>query len=78
MGAEARRRPPRVDGVPLTRYWLIPSAERPKIYMPHPAMSADEIRQRHASGVGIGSTACRDLAALVVCAVAASRGWHSC
>ena len=35
-----------VDGVPLTRYWLIPSSRRPKIYAPHPAMSANEIRER--------------------------------
>ena len=37
---------PTVDGVPLTRYWLIPSAKRPKIYVPHPLMSAEEIRAR--------------------------------
>jgi radical SAM superfamily enzyme YgiQ (UPF0313 family) len=36
----------RVGSVPLSRYWLIPSARRPKIYSPHPAMSADEIRRR--------------------------------
>jgi radical SAM superfamily enzyme YgiQ (UPF0313 family) len=35
-----------IDGVPLTRYWLIPAGKRPKIYSPHPVMSADEIRQR--------------------------------
>jgi radical SAM superfamily enzyme YgiQ (UPF0313 family) len=35
-----------VGSIPLSRYWLIPSAERPKIYAPHPSMSADEIRQR--------------------------------
>jgi radical SAM superfamily enzyme YgiQ (UPF0313 family) len=35
-----------VNGVPLTRYWLIPSGQRPKVYSPHPLMSADEIRQR--------------------------------
>jgi len=35
----------RVGEIPLARYWLIPSANRPKIYSPHPAMSADEIRQ---------------------------------
>jgi len=35
-----------VDGVPLTRYWLVPPARRPKIYAPHPQMSAEEIRQR--------------------------------
>jgi hypothetical protein len=34
-----------VDGVPLTRYWLIPSARRPKVYAPHPTMSAETIRQ---------------------------------
>jgi radical SAM superfamily enzyme YgiQ (UPF0313 family) len=33
------------DGVPLTRYWLIPSARRPRVYTPHPSMSADQIRQ---------------------------------
>jgi radical SAM superfamily enzyme YgiQ (UPF0313 family) len=37
---------PKVDGVPLNRYWLIPGHRRPKLYMPHPTMSADEIRQR--------------------------------
>ena len=37
---------PHVDGVPLTRYWLIPSSRRPKIYAPHPAMTANEIRER--------------------------------
>jgi radical SAM superfamily enzyme YgiQ (UPF0313 family) len=34
-----------VNGIPLTRYWLIPSSERPKIYLPHPTMSADTIRR---------------------------------
>jgi radical SAM superfamily enzyme YgiQ (UPF0313 family) len=37
---------PAVEGVPLTRYWLIPSARRPKIYAPHPSMPAEEIRAR--------------------------------
>ena len=35
-----------VNGVPLTRYWLIPPSDRPKVYLPHPTMSADEVRQR--------------------------------
>jgi radical SAM superfamily enzyme YgiQ (UPF0313 family) len=35
-----------VDGIPITRYWLIPGHRRPKLYMPHPSMSADEIRTR--------------------------------
>ena len=38
--------PPTIDGVPLTRYWLIPSTTRPKVYIEHPLMSADEIRRR--------------------------------
>jgi radical SAM superfamily enzyme YgiQ (UPF0313 family) len=37
---------PAVDGVPLTRYWLIPSARRPKVYSPHPTMTPGEIRER--------------------------------
>ena len=37
---------PLASQVPLTRYWLLPPAARPKLVMPHPAMSADEIRQR--------------------------------
>jgi len=37
---------PAVNGVPLTRYWLIPQSQRPKVYAPHPTMSADEIRTR--------------------------------
>ncbi len=34
-----------VGSTPLARYWLIPSSSRPKIYAPHPAMTADEIRR---------------------------------
>lgn len=35
-----------VAGVPLTRYWLIPPERRPKMFMPHPTMSSDDLRQR--------------------------------
>jgi radical SAM superfamily enzyme YgiQ (UPF0313 family) len=35
-----------VDGTPITRYWLTPHHSRPKLYMPHPSMSSDEIRER--------------------------------
>ena len=38
--------PTRIGGIPLTRHWLIPQALRPKVYIPHPTMSADEIRER--------------------------------
>ena len=33
-------------GIPLTRHWLIPQAQRPKVYSPHPVMTPDEIRDR--------------------------------
>jgi len=36
----------RVEGVPISRYWLIPGHRRPKLYMPHPTMSSEEIRVR--------------------------------
>ena len=32
--------------MPLTRYWLIPPDNRPRVYMQHPVMGADEIRRR--------------------------------
>jgi radical SAM superfamily enzyme YgiQ (UPF0313 family) len=43
---ETAANPTLVEGIPLTRHWLIPHHKRPKIYSPHPSMSADEIRQR--------------------------------
>jgi hypothetical protein len=35
-----------VAGIPITRHWLIPQAQRPKVYVPHPVMTPDEIRAR--------------------------------
>lgn len=35
-----------VNGIPYTRYWLIPASQRPNMLTPHPLMSADEIRTR--------------------------------
>lgn len=35
-----------VDGVPITRYWLIPALRRPKLYTSHPTMTMEEIRLR--------------------------------
>ena len=35
-----------VDSIPVTRHWLMPTERRPKLYIPHPTMSADEIRRR--------------------------------
>jgi radical SAM superfamily enzyme YgiQ (UPF0313 family) len=43
---EAQADPVRVAGVPITRHWLIPQGQRPKVYSPHPVMSAEEIRHR--------------------------------
>jgi hypothetical protein len=37
---------PEVNGVPVTRYWLIPAQQRPKMILPHPSMSPDEMRSR--------------------------------
>jgi len=36
----------KVNGIPVTRYWLIPASVRPKMFTPHPTMSSDEIRER--------------------------------
>jgi radical SAM superfamily enzyme YgiQ (UPF0313 family) len=38
--------PPTVGGIPVTRHWLIPQAIRPKVYIEHSVLSADEIRRR--------------------------------
>ena len=35
-----------VGGIPITRHWLIPQEQRPKVYTPHPVMGPDEIRAR--------------------------------
>jgi radical SAM superfamily enzyme YgiQ (UPF0313 family) len=36
--------PAKVAGFPITRYWLIPADVRPKMFMPHPTMSSEEMR----------------------------------
>jgi radical SAM superfamily enzyme YgiQ (UPF0313 family) len=38
--------PTLVGDVPITRYWLIPTEVRPKMFTPHPSMSSDEISVR--------------------------------
>ncbi len=43
---EQAKDPTMVEEVPITRYWLIPTAIRPKMFTPHPTMSSDEIRNR--------------------------------
>jgi hypothetical protein len=36
----------RIAGFPLTRYWLMPRALRPRLAMDHPLMSGEEIRSQ--------------------------------
>jgi radical SAM superfamily enzyme YgiQ (UPF0313 family) len=43
---KTRDDPTRIAGQPLSRYWLIPQVQRPKVYVPHPRMSQEEIRVR--------------------------------
>ncbi len=43
---EQAENPTLVEGTPITKYWLIPSAIRPKMFTPHPLMSSDQIRMR--------------------------------
>ena len=38
--------PMMVGDIPITRYWLIPTAVRPKMFTPHPSMSSAEISTR--------------------------------
>ncbi len=37
---------PKVHGVPITRYWLIPADVRPKMFTPHPTMTSEDLRAR--------------------------------
>src|SRR5208283_1900304 len=43
---EQAKKPTLVGNVPITRYWLIPSEIRPKMFTPHPSMSSEEIAER--------------------------------
>ncbi len=43
---EQAKAPTLVGDEPITRYWLIPTEVRPKMFTPHPSMSSDEIRER--------------------------------
>jgi len=43
---EQEKAPVYVDGIPVTRFWLIPAAIRPKMFMPHALMSSQEISNR--------------------------------
>ncbi|RRA47978.1 radical SAM protein [Acidipila sp. EB88] len=43
---EQAKHPTLVGDIPVTRYWLIPTEVRPKMFTPHPSMSAEEIKTR--------------------------------
>lgn len=43
---EQAENPMMVGDIPITRYWLIPSSIRPKMFTPHPLMSSSEISSR--------------------------------
>jgi radical SAM superfamily enzyme YgiQ (UPF0313 family) len=43
---EQAKKPTLVGNVPITRYWLIPTETRPKMFTPHPSMSSEEIGER--------------------------------
>lgn len=43
---EQSKNPTYVEGTPITRFWLIPSSIRPKMFTPHPLMSSSEISDR--------------------------------
>ncbi len=43
--ADAANRERQVHGMPITRHWLIPKHQRPKLYSSHPLMSLEEIRR---------------------------------
>jgi len=43
---EQAANPTMVGDIPITRYWMIPTEVRPKMFTPHPTMSSDEIRER--------------------------------
>lgn len=43
---EQAKAPAMISDTPITRYWLIPTAVRPKMFTPHPTMSSGEISQR--------------------------------
>jgi radical SAM superfamily enzyme YgiQ (UPF0313 family) len=44
--ADPKNRDAKVDGVNITRHWLIPEHRRPKLYTPHPTLSHEVIRQQ--------------------------------
>jgi hypothetical protein len=44
--ADPQHQAAQVDGVSITRHWLIPQERRPKLYAPHPTLTLEQIRVR--------------------------------
>jgi hypothetical protein len=34
-----------VDGIPISRHWLIPQEKKPRVYVAHPTMSVEDVRR---------------------------------
>ena len=70
--------PTRIDGIPLTRHWLIPKGKQPKVYVPHP----DDVGRRnpHADAGRVGSVLqlAQHLGARAAASNRSSRASRSC
>ena len=75
---EIASKAPLVNGRPISRYWLIPQGERPKIFSPHPTLTAEEIRVRTQDVWDKFYSLPRDLGALARGQVASQPRWPSC
>src|SRR5205814_3322513 len=57
--------PTRIEGIPITRHWLIPKGKQPKVYIPHPVWAPTRSasgRRRSGTGSTAGRTSGRDRA----------------
>jgi hypothetical protein len=62
----------RIDGLPLTRHWLIPQSRRPKAFLPHPDVARRDLPWHAAGTFPAGRMLAGDRAASV-----AEVGWRS-
>ena len=62
---------PRIEGIPVTRHWLIPQARRPKVYMPAPGDEPGRNPNQDSSGLGSVLQPAADLGAISLHADAA-------
>ena len=52
LGESKKKDAEAVDGIPITRHWLIPQARRPKVYTPHPTLVGRRNPRAYAGCVG--------------------------